>query len=402
MPDVRLFVGAASAVLIAAAVQAVAQQPAPAPTKYWPPQSSYSPPRTAWGDPDLQGTYDYQSLLPLQRQPRHAGKAEFTDAEYEEFWKNNRPNFDEQAGSARSALPGVGGYNEFWANRTFIKDKRTALIVDPPSGRIPPMTAEASRKVAEIAAARRAPGRVQYESWEDFSTYTRCINRDIPRTPQEYDSGTIVYQTPGHVVLVHEQLDTRIIPLDGRPHVDGNIRLWAGDSRGRWDGNTLVVETTNFTDKITGWPNQGIAVIGRAERDPGAEKLIGRTLAAGEAARLAKELDAAKEKLQITPGVTGDNTGASSGLGKGGLRLIERFVPIDRSTIYYYATFDAPAIWTTPWTFMLPWQRDDAYQLFEYACHEGDLSIENALRGERLLEKTAADVAAKKAATTPR
>jgi hypothetical protein len=119
-------------------LSAAAQGPA-APLPFAPPSSSYQPPKTPWGDPDLQGTYDYQSLLPLQRPAQFAGKATFTDAEYEEFWRNNMPSFDTQAGSALSTLPGVGGYNEFWANRTFIRDKRTALIVDPPDGRIPPM-----------------------------------------------------------------------------------------------------------------------------------------------------------------------------------------------------------------------------------------------------------------------
>jgi hypothetical protein len=375
----RYATACALATIVAGVCPAVGQSPAPG-------ASSWTHPKTAWGHPDLQGTWDYQSLLPLERPTVFAGKATFTDAEYDEFRQRNTPSFDTQAGSALSSLPGVGGYNEFWANRNFIRDLRTALIIDPPDGRIPPKLPEAQKRVAEIAAARRRPGRVQYESWEDFSTYTRCLSRDIPRTPQEYDSGTMIVQTPDYIVLIHEQLDTRIIPLDGRPHVDSNVRSWTGDSRGHWEGNTLVVDTTNFTDKLTNWPNPGIAIIGRDVRDP--PRTQATRLGAGEAAKLAQEQPVAPLAI---PQPVGDNAGGnSSGLGKGALHLIERFTRISDTRINYTATFDAPTIWARQWTFLLPWEKDDQYVLYEYACHEGELSIENALRGERLLEAEAA------------
>jgi hypothetical protein len=158
----------------------------------------------------------------------------------------------------------------------------------------------------------------------------------------QYNSGTILQQSPGWVVMVRERLDTRVIALDGRPHVDPSIREWNGDSRGHWDGNTLVVDTTNFTDKQ----------IGRGT-------------------------------------VVGPSNGSTfpAGIPYGDLHLTEYFVPIDAKTIHYYATVDDAAMWTKPWTFMLIWQKDDDYKLLEYACVEGNISLENSLRGERRLDQ---------------
>jgi hypothetical protein len=158
-----------------------------------------------------------------------------------------------------------------------------------------------------------------------------------------YNSGTLIMQSPGWVMLIRERLDTRFIPLDGRPHIDDKIRLWHGDSRGHFEGNTLVVDTTNFTDK----------------QEMGG---VGSTIPAG--------------------------------IPLGNLHLIERWVPVNATTIHYYATVEDPKTWTRPWTFMLPWQKDPEYTIYEYACHEGDLSIENSLRGERMLEAQAAAAAA--------
>jgi hypothetical protein len=141
--------------------------------------------------------------------------------------------------------------------------------------------------------------------------------------------------------MFRERLDTRIIPLDGRPHVDRNIRQWNGDSRGHWEGNTLVVETTNFTDK------------------------------------------------QIVAGGAGSTI--PTGIPFGNIHLIERFTPVSAKRIHYYATITDPTTWTRPWTFMLPWERDDTYTVYEFACHEANISIGNALRGERLLEQKAAE-----------
>jgi hypothetical protein len=342
---------AALAVALASASPAVlsvaAQAPKAAAPTYTPPKSTFTPPRTPWGDPDLQGIYDFQTIIRMQRPPGLAGKKTFTEAELKEYAKGNTPNEDacgtgSRAGEVCTAKEDaeVGDYNDFWDNRNFVKDYRTSLIEDPEDGRIPPMTPEAQKRQAEWQAARRSRGPL--DSWTDFSTVTRCISEQTPNGPQMYNSGTLIMQSPGWVMLIRERLDTRFIPLDGRPHIDDKIRLWHGDSRGHWEGNTLVVDTTNFTDK----------------QEMGG---VGSTIPAG--------------------------------IPLGNLHLVEHFVPISANLIHYYATVEDPKTWTRPWTFMLPWQKDPTYTIYEYACHEGDISIENALRGERMLEQKRAEAA---------
>jgi hypothetical protein len=169
---------------------------------------------------------------------------------------------------------------------------------------------------------------------------TRCIAEQTPNGPQMYNSGTLIMQSPGWVMLIRERLDTRFIALDGRPHVDQNIRLWHGSSVGRFEGNTLVVDTTNFTDK------------------------------------------------QIMGGV---GSTIPAGIPLGNLHLTEKWVPMGPQRLNYYATVEDPKTWVRPWTFMLPWQKDDEYTIYEYACHEADISIESALRGERMLEAQKAE-----------
>ena len=325
-------------------LNAQAQTAAPA---FVPPRSNYVPPRTPWGDPDLSGIYDFQTIIRMQRPAQFADKKLFTEAELKEYAKGNTPNEDacgtgSRAGEVCSADEDaqVGDYNDFWDNRKWVKDFRTSLIEDPPNGRIPPMTPEAQKRQAAWQAARRARGPL--DSWTDFSTVTRCIAEQTPNGPQMYNSGTLIMQSPGWVMLIRERLDTRFIRLDNSPHVDPKIRLWHGDSRGRWEGNTLVVDTTNFTDR----------------QDMGG---VGSTIPAG--------------------------------IPLGNLHLVERWVPQSPTLIHYYATVEDPKTWTRPWTFMLPWQKDPEYVIYEYACHEGDLSIENALRGERLLEAQRAELA---------
>ena len=307
--------------------------------------AAYTPPRTPWGDPDLQGVYDYQSMIPMQRPRELEGKKTFTDAELAEWAKVHMPNQDSCGVGTRknekcteAQLKAVGAYNEFWDNRNIVYDNRTSLIEDPPDGRFPPMTPEAQRRQKEIQGNVRqgpeGPERDTYASWEDFPTVTRCISEQTPNGVQMYNSGTYIMQSPGWVLIVRERLDTRIIPLDGRLHIDQNVQQWQGDSRGHWEGNTLVVDTTNFTDK----QNRGG---------------VGSTV----------------------PG----------GVPMGNIHLTERFVPVSAKRIHYYATIEDPKTWTRPWTFMLPWEKDDKYQIYEYACHEGNVSVGNALRGERAL-----------------
>jgi hypothetical protein len=345
----RLVAAGALAVLLGWAIVALptsAVQAQNSPT-FTPPKSTFAPPKTPWGDPDISGIYDFQTIIRMQRAPALGGKKLFTEEELKEYAKSNTPNEDacgtgSRAGEVCTADEDaqVGDYNDFWDNRKWVKDLRTSLIMDPDDGRIPPMTPAAQERLANFQAARRARGPL--DSWLDFSTVTRCIAEQTPNGPQMYNSGTLIMQSPGWVMLIRERLDTRFIALDGRPHIDSNVRLWHGDSRGRWEGNTLVVDTTNFTDK----------------QDMGG---VGSTIPAG--------------------------------IPLGNLHLVERWVPVSPTLIHYYATVEDPTTWTRPWTFMLPWQKDPEYTIYEYACHEGDLSIENALRGERMLEAKRAELA---------
>jgi hypothetical protein len=315
--------------------------------RFTPPKSTYVPPKTEWGDPDISGVYDFMTFIRMQRPPEYAGKKTLTETELKEYSKRYAPNEDACGTGSRAGEictpeqdAQVGDYNEFWDTRKWVRDNRSALIEDPEDGRIPPMTPEAQKRFDEWAAARRA--RTSIDSWLDFSTVTRCIAEQTPNGPQMYNSGTLIMQAPGWVMLVRERLDTRFIALDGRPHLDPAVRLWHGHSVGRWEGNTLVVDTTNFTDK------------------------------------------------QIMGGV---GSTVPAGIPFGNIHLVEHFVPVSANRLHYYATIEDPTTWVRPWTFMLPWEKDPGYVIYEYACHEGDLSIENALRGERIQEAKRAELA---------
>ena len=341
-----------SAAVLAAAIAWVspslfpvaAQAPAAA-AAFTPAKSPYVPPKTPWGDPDIQGIYDYQSVIPMQRPAELAGKATFTDSELAEWTKGHMPNQDACGYGTRAnekctdaALKNVGAYNEFWDNRNIVKDNRTALIMDPPDGRMPAMTPEGQKTRANLGGNVRVgpegPEAATYVWADDFPTVTRCIAEQTPNGVQMYNSGTYLMQTPGWVLIVRERLDTRTIPIDNRPHISKDIQQWQGDSRGHWEGSTLVVETTNFTDK----QNKGG---------------VGSTL----------------------PG----------GVPMGNVNLIEHFVPVSAKRIDYYATVTDAKTWVKPWTFMLPWEKDPNYTIYEYACNEGNISVGNALRGERAL-----------------
>lgn len=339
-----------SAAALAAAIAGVstsltpvaAQAPAMAAT-FTPPKSSYVPPKTPWGDPDIQGVYDYQSVIPMQRPAELAGKATFTESELAEWTKGHMPNQDACGYGTRAnekcteaALKSVGAYNEFWNNRNIVKNNNTSLIVDPPDGRMPAMTPEGTKKRADLGGLVRqgpdGPEASTYAWADDWPTVSRCIAEQTPNGVQMYNSGTYLQQTPGWVLIVRERLDTRTIPIDGRPHLSKNIQQWNGDSRGHWEGNTLVVETTNLTDK------------------------------------------------QFKGGVGSTIPG---GVPMGNIHLIEHFVPTSPTRIDYYATITDNKTWVRPWTFMLPWEKDPTYTLYEYACNEGNISIGNGLRGER-------------------
>ncbi|MEO8257518.1 MAG: hypothetical protein ABI868_09270 [Acidobacteriota bacterium] len=286
-------------------------------------KSAWTPLRTPWGHPDLRGVWDFQSIVPLERPAEFAGRDELPEQETVELHRRalERLDADRRDGGAEADL--ARAYNEIWYSRRPILNKRTSLVIDPPDGRVPPLTPAGQQLAARPNNRRGDRGTV---AWTDeLDSYTRCISRVMPRLPQNYNSGTQIFQAPDYVVLHYEQFDRRVIPLDGRPHAGSRIRQWNGDSRGHWEGQTLVVDTTNFSDK---------------------------------------------QEFR--------------GIPQGSLHLIERFTRVDAKTINYEATIDDPTMWTRRWTILLPWQKDDTYQMFEYACHEGNLGMEGILTSGRV------------------
>jgi hypothetical protein len=299
-----------------------------------------TPARTSDGKPDLAGVYSFSTITPLQRPDALAGKATLDGQEAEAFEASenirlNRDLFDPikgqpSAGYAPRAEGGVLSYNEFWYERgnRLTKDKRTSLIVDPADGRIP-LTENARRRNAERTQVSNSGFG---NSYEDRPLADRCLvgfNSGPPMTPGAYNNNLQILQAPGTVVILNEMVhNARIIPTDGRPHT--RLRLWSGDSRGRWEGDTLVVETTNFRRETS---------------------------------------------LQ---GSTADT------------RLVERFTRIDADTIRYEFTVSDPNSYTRPWTAVVPLSRIPG-PLFEYACHEGNYALPNILAGARAKERQQAE-----------
>ncbi len=300
--------------------------------------------QTPWGDPDLQGTWTNSSLTPLQRPVDVAGKEVLTEEEWAE-----RDAFARLSDDYSPQGP-VGWYNDFWLEQGELS-RRTSLIVDPPDGRLPPVTSaeqeRQSKRTDSYTRAHLAHG-MRFESWEDFNVYDRCITRGLPGAmmPGFYNHNYLILQTPDYVAIAVEMIhDTRIIPLDGRSHLSPTVRLWLGDSRGHWEGNTLVVETTNFNDKV--------------------QRRHGSSSFAGHRAPL------------VVFG--GDEQ----------LRLVERFTRTDADTIDYRFTVTDPTVWEGPWTAAIPMTMLE-WSLYEYACHEGNYAVPNALRGSRAEEDAAA------------
>jgi hypothetical protein len=338
----------ASASVVAACVAAGSLLPiAAAGQSTTAPDSKWTLPRTVDGQPDLQGVWDYRTITPLER-PKELGTKEFFTEEEaarfesEENQRQNRDLIDPEQGGLNYPPGGVIPYNEFWYDRgdKVVGTRRTSLIVDPPDGRLPPWTAEGQKLADQRAVERRDDqlGRPHADSWEDRPLQERCItglNAGPPMTPGAYNNNVQVLQTPGYVVLLNEMVHAaRIVPLDGRPH--GNIRQWKGDSRGRWEGNTLVVETINFK---------------RETNVPGSSA----------------------------------NT-----------RLTERFTRTGPNTLVYEFTVNDPTMWTKPWTAIVP-MASSADPVYEYACHEANYAMTGILAGARAAEKAAA-AAAKKGA----
>jgi hypothetical protein len=290
----------------------------------------WSPPRTADGQPDLQGIWDYRSATPLERPARFAGREFMTAAEVAEYERLAAEREDGRPPDDQRTEPSV--HPSWWLDygKTVVKTARTSLIVDPPDGKIPALTAEAQQRLAARRAAARLHGPA--DSYEYRSLFERCITRGVPEgmLPGPYNNNLQIIQTAEHVVLVTEMIhDARIVPIDGRPHLRPSVREWLGDSVGRWEGDTLVVDTTNFTDKTT-------------FRGAGAN-----------------------------------------------LHLVERFTRLDADTLEYRFTVDDATTWTRPWTVAYPMVRTEG-PIFEYACHEGNYGLMNILSGARWQEKAEA------------
>ena len=315
---------------------------------------TWEPPRLPDGRPDLQGVWDFQSLTPLQR-PEDQEKAVLTAEEIAEIEaaaaeRNASANAPSEVRDEPLPVGGnVGGYNRYWVDQdaSVVDDGRTSLIVDPPTGRLP--ARQPGVDLIELSLGEDRPGvrpvRVRAagigaDSYEDRGLAERCLlgfNSGPPIVPAGYNQNVQLFQTADHVVILHEMVhDARIVPLDGRDHLPGSIRQWMGDSRGYWDGDTLVVETANFSDKT-------------ASFNPSVATAVG--------------------------------TGTT-------LRLTERFSRVADDTLLYEYTVDDPASFTAPFTVALPMKRGPG--MYEYACHEGNYGLLNILAGARAAEIEAA------------
>ena len=309
----RIFVGVSVVVAVVSLASGVAAQTA----------------TTSWGDPDIQGVWDFRTITPLERPEELEGKEILTVEEAAAFEQETLAarNKDQRTEDGISADRDVSNaYNQFWWDfgDTLTDDRRTSLVVDPPNGRIP--RKQSMSELAALYGDRVTAGPEDRPLWE------RCVigfNSGPPMLPSAYNNNVQLFQTPDHVVILNEMVhNARIVPLDGRPHLSSDIRQQVGDSRGHWDGDTLVVESTNFL-RETGFTGSGA-----------------------------------------------------------GLHLVERFTRADADTLVYEFTVEEPANFTQPWTTMIPMRRN-IEPMFEYACHEGNYGMTNLLAGARAEERVA-------------
>lgn len=280
---------------------------------------------------DLQGTWTNATITPFER-PVELGTKEFlTEKEARELEARTADtNVD------RPPQPGdTGSYNRFWfdSGTNVVKTRRTSLVIEPKNGRVPLRPEAEAKRDYDLAHSA--------DSYEYMSVWDRCITRGVPAGmfPAGYNNAYQITQTPGYVIIYYEMIhEARIIPTDGRPHLPPGVRLWNGDSRGHWEGNSLVVDTTNYNDK--GWIATSAAT-GRIKGIPQSEQL----------------------------------------------HVVERFTRVDQNTINYEVTIDDPKMYTQPWKVSIPLTRDPEYQIYEYACQEGNHAVENVLSGGRALDK---------------
>ena len=328
---------AASGAVTASLIVIAVLFPSPAPAFGQVPSSAaetWNLPRTPDGQPDLQGNWNSSTVTPLERPAELAQKQFFTELEAAAYEKQY---LEETNRDRRDPSPEIdlrAAYNQFWYERgtEVVSTGRTSLIVDPPDGRIPSLTPDAQNRADTRAEARRLH---PADGPEDLPLNVRCIlwSAGPPMLPGPYNNNYQIVQTPGYVVILIEMIhDARIIPLDGRPHLPDNIRQWMGDSRGRWEGDTLIVETTNFTDKTN--------------------------------------FRGASDKM----------------------RVVERFTRTDEETLLYDFTIDDPSSFTRPWTGQIPMKKSDGL-IYEYACHEANHGLAGILSGARAEDNAAEEAA---------
>jgi hypothetical protein len=291
--------------------------------------ANWTPPKTAWGEPDLQGMWPINHLIgvPLERNRQYGNRLYMTDEEFAKAQKSVEARDNRfqsgpipQADSAGTAM------------------RQTSLIVDPPDGRFPKLTEYGTKLQVDMRSSYR-PGQTVFDSVEDFSAWDRCITRGLPVSmlPRNYNNGIRIMQSPGYVVIVLEMAhEARIIPTDGAPPLESQIKQWLGESRGHWEGNTLVVETTNFNGQV-GMTSAGV---------PGSPG----------------PLQPSTEKM----------------------RVVERFTRVAPDTIEFKMTVEDPAVLSTgSFTVAYPMYLDNKYEMYEYACHEGNTAVRNYIETSR-------------------
>ena len=282
--------------------------------------------RTPDGQPDLEGVWTNATITPLERPADLGDKAFFTEQEAKEFEVRAFQQINSERRDGGNEADVARSYNEFWRDRgrAVVASRRTSLITDPADGKVPVLTAAAAKKQEETRAyARLHP----LDGPEDRNLWERCLTRGLPMVPGPYNNDFQIVQLPGYVVISHEMIhEVRVIPLDGRPHLPDNVRQWLGDGRGRWEGETLVVDTTNFSGKSN---------------------------------------------------FRGSSTG---------LHLVERFTRTGPDSILYQFTVSDPSTFTKPWSAEMPMTSLDT-PIFEYACHEGNYALSGILAGARAQEK---------------
>ena len=298
----------------------------------------YAPAKTAWGDPDIQGNYTnkYEQGTPFERPAEFEGKtlADIPARELAEIIQRRQQRAIENAPFLSGDPTGtIAGPMEFRDIYEVAKASRPWIVTDPPDGKIPPLLPEARQRIAARRPTGSSFSNGVYDSYESLGLYDRCITRGYPSSmlPAIYGDSYQIVQGQGFIAIRIEMIhETRVIPLDNRPHVSKSIGLDMGDPRGHWDGNTLIVETTNFRERSI-YRNGNPATF----------------------------------------------------------TLVERFTPVSRTSLEWSVTVNDPATWTRPWTFSLPLTVNDEEPLYEYACHEGNYAIKNILSGSRLAEAAA-------------